>query len=133
MLSAVRDEYFRRGYLKTLIVPVALPVGGFVQYDRDSAEIRPIRRQFGIMNTITITNQSDAAIKVRPDYTDGRAIVVPSGTIIGRDSVSFQEFDILNIDAIESADANTISVVYGFEPPAIKDYRAGEGARRRRL
>lgn len=131
MFNAIRREYEDRGYSSTLIVDAALTPGGHRQYGRDSSELKAGRRQYGIFNTINITNQSGATIKVRPDFVDSKAIILPPGIILGKDGISFQEFDILNIDTTETMAANKVSIVFGFEPPLLRDQKRALGARRK--
>lgn len=129
-VNAVRQELRERGFSKTVILTAALAPGVIKQYDRDSDELKAGRRQFGVFNTINISNQSTADIVIRPDFAESREISVPAGIIIGKDQISFEEFEIRNVDAANTAAANTIRITFGFEPPLMRDHRHVTGARR---
>lgn len=130
LVDAIRKEYADRGFSSTITVDAALTPGSHRQYDRDSAYLKAGRRQYGVFNTISIINQSDALLVIRPDYSDDKKIVVPAGIIIGKDGISFQEFDLLNVDASETMDANKVFITFGYEPPLIRDTKRALGARR---
>lgn len=131
LVDAIRKEYADRGFSSTITVDAALTPGGHRQYGRDDTELRAGRRQYGIFNTISIINQSDAALVIRPDFVADKQIVVPAGIIIGKDGISFQEFDLLNVDTVETMAANTVYITFGFEPPLLRDHKAALGSRRR--
>jgi hypothetical protein len=130
LVDAIRKEYQDRGFSSTITIDAALTPGGHRQYGRDSSYLKAGRRQYGIFNTISIINQSDAVLVIRPDYVEDKKIVVPPGIIIGKDGISFQEFDLLNVDASETMAANTVYITFGFEPPLLRDHKAALGARR---
>lgn len=129
-VNAVRQELRARGFSKTITLTAALTPGGIKQYDRDSDELKAGRRQFGVFNNINISNQSSADIVVRPDFAESREIVVPAGIIIGKDQISFEEFEIRNIDTTATMEANKVRVTFGFEPPLMREHGTVTGARR---
>lgn len=131
LVDAIRKEYQDRGFSATLVVNTALTPGKQRQYERDCVALRAGRRQYGIYNTITIINQSDATLSIRPDFVTGKQIIVPAGSIISKDGISYQEFDIINIDSTQTMAANTVYITVGFEPPLLRDHKAALGARRR--
>ena len=129
LIDAVRKEYQDRGCSVSIALP-ALAAGGHLQYDRDNSYLKSIRRQYGILNTIHIINQSDALVVIRPDFADSKRIIVPPGVIIGKDEISFQEFDILNISDV-TMEENKVTLTFGFEPPLLRDHKKALGSRRK--
>lgn len=130
LVDAIRKEYADRGFSSTITVDAALTPGGHRQYYRDLAPLKAGRRQFGVFNTISVINQSDALLFIRPDFSDDKKIIVPAGIIIGKDGISFQEFDIINADPTETMDADKVFITFGFEPPLLRDTKKALGARR---
>lgn len=129
LVDAIRKEYRDRGYSKVIRIATALTPNAVLQYGRDSEDLKSGRRFCGVFNTINIINQSDALIAILPDFVESKMIMVPAGIIIGKDGISFQEFEIRNIDSTETADANTVTITFGFEPPLMREKGYPRGAR----
>lgn len=129
LVDAIRKEYRDRGFSKVIRIATALAPNAVLQYERDSVNLKAGRRVCGVFNTINIINQSDALIAVLPDFVEDKMILVPAGIIIGKDGISFQEFEVRNIDSTETADANTIAITFGFEPPLVREKGYPRGAR----
>ena len=120
MVLNVRDEVRRRGWSQTIRLG-AIAAASVIQYGRDNSALKAGRRQYGAFNTITIINQSAVTIGFYPDFVENKVIIVPAGTIIGKDEITFQEFEIRNLDASTAVAANAVTITFGFEPPIVRD------------
>lgn len=120
MVLNVRQETRRRGWSQTLRLG-AITAGARLQYDRDNASLKAGRRQYGAFNTVNIINQSTVTVMFLPDFVEDRAIIIPQNTIISKDEITFQEFEIRNLDASTGVNANEITLTFGYEPPLKRD------------
>lgn len=119
-VDAIRKEYRERGFSKTIRVSSALAPNAVLQYQRDGEDLKSARRYCGVFNTINVINQSGALIAILPDFIESKMILAPAGIIIGKDGITFQEFEVRNIDTTNTADANSVVITFGFEPPLMR-------------
>ena len=124
----VRREQQDRGFSTTITVG-SMSHGEHVQYERDNVLLKAGRRQYGVFNFIHIVNQSNAVIQITPDFAFNKRIIVPAGVIMTKDNISYQEFDIRNIDSTNSVNADELFITFGYEPPLVRDRTPPVGAR----
>jgi len=119
-ISLIRRELRQRGVSKTISL-AAIAAGAMKQYDRNSSELRSALRQFDCFNTISIMNNSTELIQVNLDFTDYKAIYVPAGTILGKDNITFQEFEVHNLDSANTTAVKEVFITFGYEPALLKE------------
>ena len=118
-LMNVREEIRRRGWFQTIPIG-SLGPNEIEQYDRDNILLKRGRRQFGAFNRIDIINQSYTTLMILPDFSSQRAIIVPPSSIISRDEITYQEFEVRNIGS-ELVLPDTVFITFGYEPPIMRE------------
>jgi len=116
-----KRESLRKGAKRSIYLP-SIPADDFIQYDKDSKELRNIISTYGLCNFISVTNNDSVAIRVELDYLESKAYDVASSSAITIDMVEYQGFNIRNLNASTATTAKNIIVVVGFEPPLKRDY-----------
>lgn len=126
----VREEVSRRGWSKTFDAPVIYYGTVPVQYNRDNNLLRAGRRQIGAFNFINAVNRSTGTLGIYPDFVTERGIIVPPGTIITRDNITYQEFELRCLTGAFIT-AGEVTITFGYEPGLLREEGFPSGARRR--
>ena len=121
MKNTLRQEVRRRGYKRTIALK-ALTAGAMVQYDRNSEDLQPGIKQYGEYNAITIMNLSTTVnLRVNLDYAPEKVYIVPAGSTMTIDEITFQEFDVTNMSGTYGLNADEAWVTVAWEPPLLRE------------
>jgi hypothetical protein len=119
--SSLRQEVRKRGYKRTIALG-AIAAGAMVQYDRNHADIQPGIKQYGAYNSITIMNLSTTVnLRINLDFAPEKLYIVPAGTTISVDEITFQELDVTNLSAADALAVNEAWITVAWEPPLKRD------------
>lgn len=115
-VSLIREESKRRGAKRTIKVP-AIAAGAMKQYTKDHDKIKGVIREYGAFNAITILNNDVVAIEIALDFTEGKTYPIPANSSITIEEITYQEFNITNMDASAAVTANAITLTLTYEAP----------------
>jgi len=116
-----RRESLMKGVKRSIYLP-SIPADDFIQYTKDSKELKNIIGTYGLCNFISITNNDTVAVRVELDYDKRKAYDVASSSAITIDMVEYQGFNVRNLNDTTATTAKKIVIVVGFEPPLKRDY-----------
>ena len=119
-ISLIREEVRSKGSKRTIKLP-AIAAGAVKQYTKDNAKIKGVISEYGFFNQITVLNNGDVDIEIALDYSDTKTYPIPGTSSISLDEVSFQEFNIINLDAANDTVVDKITVIAGFERTTLRE------------
>lgn len=119
-ISFIREEARNKGSKRTIKLP-AIPASGMLQFTRDHDKLKGVINQYGEFNGITILNNGAVDIEISLDFAEGKTYPVPGAASIGLDEVTFQGFNIVNLDAVNPTISNKITVTATFERSMLRE------------
>ena len=119
-ISFIREEARNKGSKRTIKLP-AIPASGMLQYTRDNDKLKGVISQYGEFNGISVLNNGAVDIEIALDFAEAKTYPVPGAASIGMDEVTFQGFNIVNLDAVNPTIANKITVTATFERSTLRE------------
>jgi len=119
-ISLIREEAREKGAKRTIKLP-AIAAGAMKQYTKDNSKIKSVISEYGYFNQITILNNGDVDIEISLDYSDTKTYPIPAASSISLDEVSYQEFNIVNLDAANATVVDKITVIAAFERSMLRE------------
>jgi len=119
-ISLIREEAREKGAKRTIKLPAIL-AGKMKQYTKDNSKIKSIINEYGYFNQITVLNNGAVDIEISLDYSDAKTYPIPAASSISLDEVSYQEFNIVNLDAANTTVVDKITVIAAFERSMLRE------------
>lgn len=119
-VSLIREQSKKRGAKRTIKL-AAIAAKGMIQYTKDHEKLRNVIREYGAFNVITILNHGSIDIEIALDFVEGKTYPVPNKSSLSLDEVTYQEFNVVNLDAANPTVDNEITVVAIYEPPEVRE------------
>ena len=119
-ISLIREESRKRGAKRTIKVP-AIVASGMLQYTKDHAKLKGVIRQYGAFNQVVIINNDVVDIQIELDFAENKTYPVSKASSLSIDEITFQEFNITNLDAGAGVTANKITIIASYEAPLIRE------------
>lgn len=119
-ISLVREEVRAKGAKRTIKLPV-IAVGTLKQYTKNDVKLKGVISEFGYFNQITVLNNGTVDIEISLDFSESKTYPVPGASSIGLDEVAYQEFNVVNLDAVNDTVADKITVIAAFEASLLRD------------
>lgn len=119
-VSLVREEVRGKGVKRTIKL-AAIAASGFVQYSKDHIKIKGALSEYGFFNQITVLNNGAVDVEISLDFSDNKTYPVTAASSISLDEVSFQEFNVVNLDAANPTVINMITVIPAFERTLVRE------------
>lgn len=119
-ISLVREEVRAKGAKRTIKLPVIV-AGALKQYTKNDVKLKGVISEFGYFNQITVLNNGTVDIEISLDFSESKTYPVPGASSIGLDEVAYQEFNVVNLDAVNDTVANKITVIAAFEASLLRD------------
>ena len=119
-ISLVREEGRRKGAKRTIKL-AAIAASGMVQYTKNHIKLKGVIAEFGNFNQVTVLNNGGVDVEIALDFTESKTYPVPAASSIALDEVTFQEFNITNLDAGNPTIADKITVIPSFEGSLLRE------------
>jgi len=119
-VSLIREEVREKGAKRTIKLP-AIVAGAMKQYTKDNAKIKSVISEYGFFNQITVLNNGDVDIEIALDFSDAKTYPIPAASSISLDEVSYQEFNIVNLDGVNDTVVDKITVIAAFERSMLRE------------
>ena len=119
-ISLVRKEARDRGVKRTIKL-AAIPAASMVQYTKDHVKLKGVISEFGIFNQVTVLNNGFVDIEIALDFAESKTYPIPGASSIALDEVTFQEFNIVNLDAVNPTVIDMITVIPAFERTTVRE------------
>ena len=119
-VSLIREEVRSKGAKRTIKL-AAIAAGAFVQYNKDHAKIKGVLNEYGYFNQITVLNNGAVDVEIALDYSDAKTYPIPGASSISLDEVSYQEFNVVNLDGANPTVIDMITVIAGFERTTLRE------------
>ena len=119
-ISLVREEARVKGAKRTIKLE-AIAALGIVQYTKDHVKLKGVISEYGFFNQITVLNNGAIDVEIALDYSEAKTYPIPGSSSIGLDEVNFQEFDVVNLDAVNATIVNKITVIPSFERTTVRE------------
>ena len=119
-ISLVRQEARDKGVKRTIKL-AAIPATGMVQYTKDHVKLKGVISEFGIFNQITVLNNGAVDIEIALDFAESKTYPIPAASSIALDEVTFQGFNIVNLDVGNPTAIDMITVIPAFERTMLRE------------
>ena len=119
-ISLIREEARGQGVKRTIKL-AAIAASGLVQYTKDHVKLKGVISEYGSFNQITVLNNGVVDVEISLDFTEAKTYPVPGASSISLEEVTFQGFNIVNLDAVNPTVINEITVIPSFEKPLLRD------------
>ena len=119
-ISFIREEARNKGSKRTIKLPAIL-AGEMLQFTRDHDKLKGVISQYGEFNGVTVLNNGAVDVEISLDFAEGKTYPVPAAASVGLDEVTFQGFNIVNLDAVNPTIANKITVTATFERSELRE------------
>ena len=119
-ISLVRQEARDKGVKRTIKL-AAIPATGMVQYTKDHVKLKGVISEFGIFNQITVLNNGAVDIEIALDFAESKTYPIPAASSIALDEVTFQGFNIVNLDVGNPTVIDMITVIPAFERTMLRE------------
>lgn len=119
-VSLVREEARGKGAKRTIKL-AAIAADGIVQYTKDNIKLKGVISEYGYFNQITVLNNGLVDIEISLDFTEAKTYPIPSASSIALDEISFQGFNIVNLDGVNPTVVDKITVIPAFERTLVRE------------
>ena len=119
-ISLVREEARGKGVKRTIKL-ASIPAGSLVQYTKNNAKLKGVINEYGFFNQITVLNNGAVDIEISLDFSEAKTYPVVGASSISLDEVSFQEFNVVNLDGANPTVIDAITVIPAFERTLLRE------------
>lgn len=119
-ISFIREESRNKGAKRTIKLP-AIAAGATKQYTKNDSKLKGVIGEYGVFNQITILNNGDVDIEVSLDFTAAKTYPIPAASSISLDEVSYQGFNVVNLDAGNATVVDKITIIAAYERSLMRE------------
>jgi len=119
-ISLVREEARRKGAKRTIKL-AAIAASGMVQYTKNHVKLKGVIGEYGYFNQITILNNGAVDVEIALDFAESKTYPVPAASSIALDEVTFQGFNVTNLDAGNPTVIDMITIIPSFEASLLRE------------
>lgn len=119
-VSLIREEARSQGAKRTIKL-AAIAAGALVQYTKEHVKLKGVINEYGSFNQITVLNNGAVDVEIALDFSDVKTYPVPATSSIALDEVTFQEFNVVNLDGANPTVIDKITVIPSFEKSLLRE------------
>ena len=121
--SKVREEVQSRGIKRTILLP-SIPANGRLQFNKDNPKLKGISKYgYGAWNMFNFMNTDVVAFKIELDFAETKTYFIPTNSSISVDEITYNEFNIYNLDTAAASNNEKAYIVVAYEPPLLRERR----------